>query len=183
MSTRPNPGSARVLARRAGRALVAGSLAALVTGWAALAQTTSETLGLAGPVAAVEEYRAFPRTTERQLFQTWAFDQAGLATERVYVTYSFMGGSLSGRQVTSCDAGRILATVVYDADDEPTGQTVHRYDGEGRATEPVTVDADGVETRRIEYERDVAGDVVRETRYQDGAVRRTVESDDDASGA
>jgi YD repeat-containing protein len=156
--------------------------AALVVGSAAWAQTTLETLNLEGPVAAVEEYREFPGTTERQLFQTWAFDEAGLATERVYFTYSYMDGSPSGRQVTSYDAGRTLATVVYDADDEPTGQTVVRYDDQDRIVAQVTVDADGVETRRIDAERDAAGNVVRETWYRDGAVSRTIERDFDADG-
>lgn len=200
MSTPPFPAPTRVLApralrgrhagrsrrarwaRSARRAIAAATLAAVLVGGAAWAQTTSETLGLNGPVAEVEEYREFPGTTDRQLFQTWSFDADGVATERVYFTYSFRDGSLSGRQVTSYDAGQRLATVVYDADDQPTGQTVYRYDGEGRLVEQVTVDAEGVETRRTEYERDADGNVVRETWFRDGAVQRTIESDYDADG-
>lgn len=162
--------------------LVAPLLVALLLATMASAQTTTENLDLAGPVATVEEYREFPGTTDRQLFQTWSFDEDGLATERVYYAYSFMDGSLRSRQVTTYDAGRPLATVVLDADDEPTGQTVYRYDDQNRLTEEVTVDADGVETRRVAYERDGAGNVVRQVQYVDGAVRRTVENDYDADG-
>lgn len=190
MSTRSSARSAHALVRRARRRLVAASLAVslavslvvLLGGSAAWAQTTLETLDLSGPVAAVEEHREFPGTTDRQLFQTWAFDEDGLATERVFFTYSFRDGSLSGRQVTSYDAGQPLATVVYDPDDEPTGQTVYRYDGEGRLSERVTVDAEGIETQRREHERDAAGNVVRETWYRDGAVSRTFERDYDDDG-
>lgn len=182
MSTRSPARPAHALVRRARRRLVAASFAVLLGGSAGWAQTTLETLDLSGPVAAVEEHREFPGTTDRQLFQTWAFDEDGLATERVFFTYSFMDGSLSGRRVTSYDAGQPLATVVYDPDDEPTGQTVYRYDGEGRLSEQVTVDAEGIETQRTEYERDAAGKVVRETRYRNGAVSRTFERDYDDGG-
>ena len=163
------------------RALLAAVSTALLVGSTAVAQVTLETLDLTGPVAAVEEYREYP-DEDRQLLQTWAFDEDGVATERVFFTYSFRDGSLSGRQVTSYDAGQPLATVVYDADDEPTGQTVYRYDGEGRLSEQVTVNAEGVETARTEYERDAAGNVVRETWYRDGAVRRSYERGYDADG-
>jgi len=163
------------------RALLAAVSTALLLGSIAVAQVTLETLDLTGPVAAVEEYREYP-DEDRQLLQTWAFDEDGVATERVFFTYSFRDGSLSGRQVTSYDAGQPLATVVYDADDEPTGQTVYRYDGEGRLSEQVTVNAEGVETARTEYERDAAGNVVRETWYRDGAVRRSYERGYDADG-
>lgn len=163
------------------RALLAAVSTALLVGSTAVAQVTLETLDLTGPVAAVEEYREYP-DEDRQLLQTWTFDEDGVATERVFFTYSFRDGSLSGRQVTSYDAGQPLATVVYDADDEPTGQTVYRYDGEGRLSEQVTVNAEGVETARTEYERDAAGNVVRETWYRDGAVRRSYERGYDADG-
>jgi len=157
-------------------------LAALLLAAMASAQTTAENLDLAGPVATVEEYRGFPGTTERQLLQTWAFDEDGLATERVYYAYSFRDGSLRSRQVTTYEAGRPLETVVLDADDELTGETVYRYDDQNRLTEEVTVDADGTETRRVTYERDGAGNVVRQVQYADGAVRRTIENDYDADG-
>jgi YD repeat-containing protein len=121
-------------------ALLAAALAALLALPAASAQTTSETLDLIGPVAALEEYRWFPGTTERALFRTWAFDEAGVAIERVIFVYDWRDGSLRERRVTLFDAGQPLATVAYDADDEPTGQTVFRYDGEGRLVEEVTVD-------------------------------------------
>jgi hypothetical protein len=145
-------------------------------------QTTVETLGLTGPVSAMDIYREFPGTTDRQHMFRWTFDEAGLATERVYFTYSFMDGSLSGRWVTTYDAGLPLATVIYDADDQPTDQTVFRYDGEGRMTAQITVDAEGVETRRNEYERDADGNVVRETWTRDGALYATFERTYDASG-
>jgi len=164
------------------RALLAAVSTALLVGSTAVAQVTLETLDLTGPVAAVEEYREYPDTTDRQLLQTWTFGEDGVATERVFFTYSFRDGSLSGRQATSYDAGQPLATVVYDADDEPSGQTVYRYDGEGRLSEQVTVNAEGVETARTEYERDAAGNVVRETWYRDGAVRRSYERGYDADG-
>jgi YD repeat-containing protein len=164
-------------------ALAAAALAALLALPAASAQTTSETLDLTGPVAAVEEYRWFPDTTERELFRTWAFDEAGVAIERVIFVYDWRDGSLRERRVTLFDAGQPLATVAYDADDEPTGQTVFRYDGEGRLVEEVTVDGEGVETRRIAYEHDAAGNVVRVAQYRGGALDRTVERDHDADGA
>ena len=176
------------LVAREGRPRTFAFLAAILaaaTLWLAgsvRAQTTVETLGMTGPVATMEEYREFPGTTDRQLMNRWTFDEQGLATERVFFTYSFMDGSLSGRWVTSYDAGRPLATVIYDADDQPTGQTVVRYDGEGRMTAQVTVDAEGVETRRTEYERDAAGNAVRETWARDGALRATFERTFDASG-
>ena len=165
-------------------ALLAAVLAAatLLLAGSGRAQTTVESLGLTGPVAAMDVYREYPGSTDRQLMFRWTFSEAGLATERVYFTYSFMDGSLRSRQVTTYDAGRPLATVVLDADDEPTGQTVYRYDDQNRLTEEVTVDADGVETRRVAYERDGAGNVVRQVQYVDGAVRRTVENDYDADG-
>jgi YD repeat-containing protein len=164
-------------------ALLAAALAALLALPAASAQTTSETLDLIGPVAALEEYRWFPGTTERALFRTWAFDEAGVAIERVIFVYDWRDGSLRERRVTLFDAGQPLATVAYDADDEPTGQTVFRYDGEGRLVEEVTVDGEGVETRRIAYEHDAAGNVVRVAQYRGGALDRTVERDHDADGA
>lgn len=166
------------------RTLVAAVVAALALLVAApvQAQTTVETLGLTGPVRAMDIYREFPGTTDRQLMFSWTFDEAGLATERVYFTYSFMDGSSTGRWVTTYDAGLPLAMVVYDADDQPTEQTVYRYDGEGRMTAQVTVDAEGVETRRNDYERDASGNVVRETWIRDGALYATFERTFDASG-
>ncbi len=173
--------------RRAGSpaASVLVALVALITlslAPSASAQATAENLDLTGPVASVEEYRWYPGTTERQLFQTWSFDEDGLVTERVYYAYSYRDGSLRSRQVTTYEAGWPQATVVLDADDEPTGQTVYRYDDQGRMIEQATVDAEGVETRRVAYERDGAGDVVREVQYADGAVRRTSENAYDAEG-
>lgn len=169
--------SARV---RAAPVLVA--LVALVLAACASAQTTAENLDLGGPVAHLEEYRWYPGTTERQLFQTFAIDEDGQAIERVYYAYSFRDGSLRSRYVTTYDAGRRLATVVLDVDDEPIGQTVYRYDDEGRLTEEVTVDAEGAETRRVTYERDGAGNVVRQVDYTDGAVSRRFENVYDAEG-
>jgi YD repeat-containing protein len=183
MPTRPSTRPAHRLAARPWGALAAAALAALLALPAASAQTTSETLDLIGPVAAVEEYRWFPDTTERELFRTWAFDEAGVAIERVIFVYDWRDGSLRERRVTLFDAGQPLATVAYDADDEPTGQTVFRYDGEGRLVEEVTVDGEGVETRRIAYEHDAAGNVVRVAQYRGGALDRTVERDHDADGA
>jgi YD repeat-containing protein len=182
MPTRPPARPAHRLTARSRWTVAAATVAVLLALAAASAQTTSETLDLIGPVAAVEEHREFPGTTERQLFQTWAFDANGVATERVFFQYDFRDGSLRGRQVTGYDAGRPLATVAYDADEEPVGQTVFRYDGEGRLTEEVTVDAEGAETRRSVYERDAAGRVVRWTQYRDGALDRSLEADFDADG-
>lgn len=182
MSNRPSLLPVHGRARRHRAPRVVGLLVALLAGAAAWAQTTSETLGLVGPVAAMEEYRWFPGTNERALFRTWAFDAAGVATERVLYQYSWQDGSLQARSVTLYDAGQPLATVVYDADDEPTGQTVFRYDGDGRLVEEVTVDADGVETRKVVYAHDAAGHVVRIEQYRDGALDRTVERDVDATG-
>jgi hypothetical protein len=182
MSTRRFTRRVPGLALRARRALVAGMLALLLAGSASWAQTTSEALDLAGPVAALEEYRWFPDTTERELFRTWAFDEAGVAIERVLYLYDWRDGSLRERRVTLFDAGEPLATVAYDADDQPTGQTVFRYGGEGRLVEEVTVDAEGAETLRTVYEHDAAGNVTRVARYQAGALDRTVERDYDANG-
>ena len=126
MSTRRFARPVPRLALRARRALVAGMLALLLAGSASWAQTTSEALDLAGPVAALEEYRWFPGTTERELFRTWAFDEAGVAVERVLYLYDWRDGSLRERRVTLYDAGQPLATVAYDVDDQPTGQTVFR---------------------------------------------------------
>jgi hypothetical protein len=181
MLTRPPIRPARRLAERP-RGAAAATVAMLLALSLASAQTTTETLGLNGPVAAMEEYREYPGTTERQLFQTWVFDAAGVAVERVFFQYNFMDGSLRARQVTGYDAGRPLATVTYDADDQPIGQTVFRYDGEGRRIEEVTVDAEGVETRRVVVEHDAAGRVVRWTQYRDGALDRSWEADYDAGG-
>jgi len=158
-------------------------LAVLLAGSSAWAQTTSASMDLTGPVAALEEYRWYPDTTERELFRTWAFDAAGVATERVIYLYNWRDGSLRERRITLFDAGEPLATVAYDADDQPIGQTVFRYDGEGRLVEEVTVDAEGAETRRIVYEHDAAGNILRATLYQGGALARTVERDFDANGA
>ena len=182
MSTRPFPRSLQRPTPRVRRALATGLLTLLLAGAAAQAQTTTATLDLTGPVATFEEYRWYPGTTERALFQTMAFDEAGFATERVVHFYSFRDGSLRERQVTLYDAGQPLARVAYDADDEPSGQTVYRYDGEGRVVEEVTVDAEGVETGKTVYEHDVAGHVVRLTRYRNGALDRTVERTYDAGG-
>lgn len=182
MPTRPFPRPFRRRAMPAPWVLAASLLASLLAGAVAQAQTTAATLDLTGPVAALEEYRWYPGTTERALFQTMAFDEAGFATERVVYFYSFRDGSLRERQVTLYDAGQPLATVAYDADDEPSGQTVFRYDGEDRLVEEVTVDAEGVETRKTVYEHDEAGHVVRTTQYRDGAVTRTQERDYDADG-
>ncbi len=183
MSTRPLTRPAHRLARRARGALVAGMLALLLAGSVSWAQTTSEALDLIGPVAALEEYRWFPGTTERELFRTWAFDEAGIAVERVLYLYDWRDGSLRERRVTLFDAGQPLATVAYDVDDQPTGQTVFRYDGQGRLVEEVTVDGDGVETRKTAYAHDAAGNVVRVEQYLGGALDRTVERDYDANGA
>ena len=163
--------------------IVAGILAVLLAGSTAWAQTTSASMDLTGPVAALEEYRRFADTTELELFRTWAFDEAGVATERVLYLYDWRDGSLRERRVTLFDAGEPLATVAYDADDQPIGQTVFRYDGEGRLVEEVTVDAEGAESRRIAYEHDAAGNILRATLYQGGALARTVERDFDANGA
>jgi len=130
----------------------------------------------------MEEYRWYPGTTERALFRTYAFDEAGVITERVVYLYSFRDGSLRLRQVTLYDAGQRLALVVYDADDQPSGQIVYRYDGAGRLAEEVTVDGDGVETQKVVYEHDAAGNIVRVTQYRDGALDRTVERDYDGDG-
>ena len=183
MSTRPSIRPVHRLALRARGALVAGMLALLLSGSSAWAQTTTGTLDLTGPVAALEEYRRFADTTELELFRTWAFDEAGVATERVLYLYDWRDGSLRERRVTLFDAGEPLATVAYDADDQPIGQTVFRYDGEGRLVEEVTVDAEGTETRRIVYEHDAAGNILRATLYQGGALARTVERDFNADGA
>jgi hypothetical protein len=182
MSTRPSTRPVHRLAARPRRALVAGMLALLLAGAVTWAQTTTEAIDLTGPVAALEEYRWFPGTTERELFRTWAFDEAGIAVERVLYLYDWRDGSLRERRVTLFDAGQPLATVAYDADDEPTGQTVFRYGGEGRLVEEVTVDAEGAETRRTAYEHDAAGNVVRVEQYLGGALDRTVERDYDANG-
>jgi YD repeat-containing protein len=181
MSTRPCIHPAHRLAPRV-RCAVAALLAVLLAGSAAWAQTTSASMDLIGPVAALEEYRWYPGTTERELFRTWTFDEAGVATERVVYLYDWRDGSLRERRVTLFDAGQPLATVAYDADDQPTGQTVFRYDGEGRLLEEVTVDAEGVESQRTVSERDAAGHVVRVTYYRGGALHRTVERDVDADG-
>jgi YD repeat-containing protein len=183
MPTHPIIRPARRLPARPWGAAAAVTVAVLLALSLASAQTTSETLDLIGPVAAVEEYRWFPGTTERALFRTWSFDATGMVTERVFYQYDFRSGSLRLRQVTIYDAGQPLATVAYDGDDEPTGQTVFRYDGEGRLVEEVTVDGEGVETRRIAYEHDAAGNVVRVAQYRGGALDRTVERDHDADGA
>jgi YD repeat-containing protein len=183
MSTRPFTRPLHRLALRARGALVAGMLALLLASSVSWAQTTSEALDLIGPVAALEEYRWFPDTTERELFRTWAFDEAGIAVERVLYLYDWRDGSLRERRVTLFDAGQPLATVAYDVDDQPTGQTVFRYDGQGRLVEEVTVDGDGVETRKIAYAHDAAGNVVRVEQYLGSALDRTVERDHDADGA
>ena len=182
MSTHPFPRPLQRPSPHVRGALAAGLLTLFLAGASAQAQTTTATLGLTGPVAALEEYRWYPGTTERALFQTMAFDEAGIATERVVHFYSFSDGSLRQRQVTLYDAGQPLATVSYDPDDEPTGQTVYRYDGGGRVVEEVTVDAEGVETGKTGYEHDAAGNVVRVTRYRNGALDRTVEREYDAAG-
>ncbi len=182
MSIHPSIRRRQPLAGRVRSALTAVALSVLVAPSLGWAQTTLETLDLTGPVAAVEEYREFPDTTDRQLFQTWAFDASGFATERVFFLYDFRDGSVRGRQVTSYDGGRPLATVAYDADEEPTAQTVYRYDGEDRLTEEVAVDAEGVETRRVVYEHDAAGHVVRTTQYRNGELDRSSEADYDADG-
>lgn len=181
MSTRPCVRPTRRPTRRpAGRArfALAATLAVLLVGSVAWAQT----MALSGPVAAVDEYRWYPDTTERELFRTWTFDEAGVATERVIYVYNWRDGSLRERLVTLFDAGEPLATVAYDATDEPTGQTVFRYDGQGRLLEEVTVDAEGAETRRTAVEHDAAGNVVRMEQYLDGALDRTVERDYDTNG-
>ncbi len=181
----PNRPSLRPVQRPALRTrsgLVAGLLAALLAGTAAWAQTTLETLDLTGSVALVEEYRWYPGTTERQLFRSYAFDEGGVATERVVYLYSFSDDSLRERQVTRYDAGRRVATVAYDADDQPTGETVYGYDGDGRLIEEITVDGDGVEKSKTAYEHDAAGNVVRITQYRGGELVRTVERDYDRDG-
>jgi YD repeat-containing protein len=181
MSTRPCVRPAHRPARRAQFALAA-TLAVVLVGSAAWTQTTAESMDLSGPVAAVDEYRWYPDTTERELFRTWTFDEAGIAIERVIYLYNWRDGLLRERLVTLFDAGEPLATVAYDATDEPTGQTVFRYDGAGRLLEEVTVDAEGAETRRIAIEHDAAGNVVRVEQYLGGALDRTVERDYDTNG-
>lgn len=180
MPTHPSPQVPRPASPSMVRVLAAVALlAACAAGWA---QTTLDTLGLTGPVASVEEYREFPGTTDRQRVQTWAFDADGVATERVYFAYSFRDGSLTSRQVSTYEAGRILETVVLDVDDAPIGRTTYAYDARGRLSAQVTLDADGAETRRIEYERDGDGNAVRETWLLDGQPSRTYERDFAADG-
>ena len=183
MSTRSILATFHGLGARTRWALVASMLALLLAAAPASAQNTSESMDLTGPVAALEEYRRFADATELELFRTWAFDEAGVATERVLYLYNWRDGSLRERRVTLFEAGEPLATVAYDVDDQPIGQTVFRYDGEGRLVEEVTVDAEGVESRRIVYEHDAAGNILRATLYEGGALARTVERDVDANGA
>jgi len=149
----------------------------------AAAQTTSATMGLLGPVVAVEEYQVDVDTGERQLVRLWTFDAAGILVERVAYQYDIRDGSLRWRLVTLFDAGQRLAAVTYNAADEPTGQTVYRYDDAGRLVEERSVDAAGVETQRTHYEHDGAGHLIRARYYRAGALDRSREFDHDDEGA
>lgn len=164
-------------------AAVAAWFLVAVLGSTVQAQTTTESLDLIGPVATLTVYQTYePESEEPRLRQEMTFAPDGVATSRTSYSYSFRDGSLRSRSVTTYDAGQRLAVVVYDADDVPTGQTVFRYDGDGRLVEEVTFDAEGVETRKTTNERDADGNVTKQVWYRDGAVRRTIENDYDASG-
>jgi YD repeat-containing protein len=149
----------------------------------AIAQSTLAVMGLSGPITAVEEYQVDVDTGERQLVRLWTFDAAGILVERVFYQYDIRDGSLRWRQVTLFDAGERLATVVYNAAGEPTGQTVYRYDEAGNMVEELSVDAGGVETWRTHYEYDPVGRLLGLAQYRAGALERSVELDYDASGA
>jgi hypothetical protein len=185
MSTHPRPRAvpprpARPARRE--RSFVAGMLALLVVvGSATAAPTTTDTLDLVGAIATVEEFREFPGSTPRQRVRAFAFDEAGLATERLVLQYDGEG-SLQTRQVTAFEGGEPVRAVVYDAQDEPIGQTDYHYDEQGRLAEEVTVDVEGVETRRAVYAYDEAGNMVRAMQFRDGKLDRSVERVYDANG-
>jgi hypothetical protein len=145
------------------------------------AQVTTATFDLQGPVAHVREFREFPGTTDRQLLVERSFEAEGRITELVTFSYSFRDGSLSGRQVTTYDGeGRRTLTVALDADGATVGRTEYRYDADGRQVSEVATDAAGTETRRIEVERD--GDRLVQVWYQGGALFRRTESTVDEDG-
>lgn len=159
----------------------------LLVGFGALAsaaaQVTTETADLLGPVATVTEFREFPDSTERNVFQTMSYDPSGTALERVTFSYSFMDGSLRSRLVTTYDeAGKRLAQVTLDPEGNPLAQTVYRYDDEGNLQEEASYDAEGTETRRSTYERDANGNVVVWQLYVGGELDQRTEYDYDEQG-
>lgn len=150
---------------------------------AGVAQVTTETIDLVGPVATFTEFLEYPDTTERSVFQTMSYRPDGTALERVYFAYSFMDGSLRSRNVTTYDeAGNRLAVVSMDPDGNPIAQTVLRYDDNGNLVEEASYDAEGTETRRMRYERNADGDVVVWERYIGGELDERGEIDYDAQG-
>jgi antitoxin component YwqK of YwqJK toxin-antitoxin module len=164
-----------------------GRLAVLLVGLGALAtapaQVTTATVDLLGPVATISDFREYPDTTERSMFQTMAYRPDGTALERVFFSYSFMDGSLRSRNVTTYDeAGNRLAAVTMDPDGNPLAQTVFRYDDQGNLLEEASYDAAGTETRRVTYERNADGDVVVWEVYVAGALDERNEVDYNAQG-
>lgn len=149
----------------------------------ALGQATTETMDLSGPVATITDFREYPDTTERSMFQTMSFGPDGIALERVYFAYSFRDGSLRSRQVTTYDeAGNRLAAVTMDPDGNPLAQTVYRYDDQGQLIEEASYDAEGTETRRSTFERNAEGNVVVWEVYVAGELDRRTEVEYDAQG-
>lgn len=167
------------------RTIVATLLAMLVASTAsiAVAQATTETLGLVGPVASVSLYQTYePQDEEPRIRQEWTFSQDGVLTGRVFYSYSFMDGSLNYRQESTYENGRAQGSVNVGPDGDVVGRTTEEYDGQGRRTRSASFDETGTEIRRTEWTYDGAGNLeVRET-YRNGELVDRDEYEYDAQG-